>query len=72
MEQQVSASGGNENVRFYNSLNYYNETGIAVRSELQRFTLKSNVDFNFGKLTANMNVNLGYSNSSFYTKRRIE
>ena len=65
MEQQVSASGGNENVRFYNSLNYYNETGIAVRSELQRFTLKSNVDFNFGKLTANMNVNLGYSNSSF-------
>lgn len=65
MEQQISASGGNENIRFYSSLNYYNQEGIAVRSKMQRMTLKNNVDFSANRLIANINLTLGYSASSF-------
>lgn len=65
MEQQVSASGGNEQVRFYTSINYYKQDGIVLRSGLERYTLKNNLDFTAGKLTANVNLSLGYANSSF-------
>lgn len=64
-EQQVSISGGNENVRFYNSLNYYKQEGIAKRTSLERFALRSNVDFNSGKFSGNVNLSLGYSNASY-------
>lgn len=63
-EQQVDASGGNDNVRFYSSLNYYKQDGIARRSGLQRYSLRNNVDFNAGKLSGSINTNLGYSESS--------
>lgn len=65
MEQQVSASGGNEAVRFYSSINYYKQDGIVRRSGLERYTLKNNLDFTAGKLTANINMGLGYASSSF-------
>jgi TonB-linked SusC/RagA family outer membrane protein len=64
-EQQLSVSGGNENVRFYSSVNYYDQQGIAKRSELKRYSFKNNLDFNAGKLTANINIGLAYSESSF-------
>lgn len=64
-EQQLSASGGNDNVRFYSSVNYFNQQGIARRSDLKRYSLKNNVDFNAGRLTANINLGLGYTESSF-------
>jgi len=64
-EQQVSVSGGNENFKFYNSLNYYKQDGIAKRTGLERYSLKSNVDFKSNKFSGNMNLTLGYSNSSF-------
>jgi TonB-linked SusC/RagA family outer membrane protein len=64
-EQQVDASGGNENVRFYSSLNYYKQDGIAVRSGLERYSLRNNVDFNAGRFSASINTSLGYSESSF-------
>ncbi|HEY8957603.1 TonB-dependent receptor [Chitinophaga sp.] len=64
-EQQLSVSGGNDNVRFYSSVNYYDQQGIARRSELKRYSFKNNLDFNAGKLTANINVGLAYSESSF-------
>lgn len=65
MEQQVAFSGGNEQVRYYNSLNYYDQEGIAVRSGLKRYTLRSNVDFNINKLSGGVNIALGYSKSRF-------
>ena len=64
MEQQISASGGNENIRFYSSLNYYDQQGIARTTGLKRYTLKNNIDFSAGRLTANLNLTLGYSQSS--------
>ena len=48
MEQQISASGGNENIRFYSSLNYFDQQGIARTTGLKRYTLKNNVDFTAG------------------------
>ncbi|TDH24183.1 SusC/RagA family TonB-linked outer membrane protein [Segetibacter sp. 3557_3] len=65
MEQQLSASGGSENIRFYSSLNFYNQEGIAVRSGMKRFTLKNNVDFNTKRFTGSINLTLGYAASSF-------
>lgn len=64
-EQQVSVNGGSENVKFYNSFNYYSQEGIAKRTGLDRYALRSNVDFNSGKFSGGVNLNIGYSNSSF-------
>ena len=65
MEQQISASGGNQNIRFYTSLNYFDQQGLVRVSGLKRYTLKNNLDFSYGKLTANVNLNIGYSKSTF-------
>ena len=64
-EQQVGISGGNEKVRFYNSLNYYKQEGVAKRTGLDRYALRSNIDFNDGKFSGAVNLSLGYSQSSF-------
>lgn len=64
-EQQVSLSGGNEKVRFYNSLNYYQQEGVAKRTGLDRYALRSNVDFKDDKFSGSVNLSLGYSQSSF-------
>ncbi len=64
-EQQVSISGGNEGLRFYNSLNYYKQEGVAKRTGLDRYALRSNLDFKSGKFTGSTNLSIGYSNSSF-------
>ena len=52
-------------MRYYNSLNFYNQDGVAIRTGLKRFSLKSNLDFGSDKLTANLNLGLGYSKSQF-------
>ncbi len=64
-EQQVNISGGNENFRFYNSLNYYSQEGVAKRTGLDRYALRSNMDFKDGKFSGSTNISLGYSQSSF-------
>lgn len=65
MEQQIDASGGNESVQFYSSLNYYDQQGIAVRSGMKRITLRNNVNFKKDRFFGNINTSIGYSNSSF-------
>ncbi|SET59048.1 SusC/RagA family TonB-linked outer membrane protein [Hymenobacter actinosclerus] len=64
-EHQVSLSGGSENVRFYNSFNYFSQDGIARRTGMDRYTVRSNVDFKGKKLSGSVNLLLGLSNSSF-------
>lgn len=64
-EQQVNLSGGNEKFRFYNSLNYYQQEGVAKRTGLDRYALRSNLDFKDDKFSGNVNVSIGYSQSSF-------
>ena len=65
MEQQISASGGNDNIRFYSSLNYFDQQGVVRVSGLKRYTVRNNLDFSAGKFSANLNTNIGYSKSSF-------
>jgi TonB-linked SusC/RagA family outer membrane protein len=65
MEQQVSLSGGNENVQTYNALSVWREQGIVKETGLDRFSLRSNTNMNYGKFTAGFNINLGYSSSRF-------
>lgn len=65
MEQQLDVSGGTEKVKFYSSVNYYDQDGIAKRSGLKRVTLRNNLDITTGRFTANFNIGLGYSASSF-------
>ncbi|MGJ1291948.1 SusC/RagA family TonB-linked outer membrane protein [Sphingobacterium multivorum] len=65
MEQQLSLSGGNENIQTYNSLSYWTEEGIVKQTGLKRYTLRSNTSFNYGRFTAGVNLSLGYSNSRF-------
>ncbi len=65
IEQQVSASGGNQNIRFYTSLNYFDQQGLVRVSGLKRYTLKNNLDFTYGKLSANLNLNVGFSKSNY-------
>ncbi|MGN6530534.1 MAG: SusC/RagA family TonB-linked outer membrane protein, partial [Ginsengibacter sp.] len=65
MQQQVSLSGGTDHVQFYNSFGVWSEDGIVKRTGLDRYSLRSNVNLNFGKFTAGVNISLGYSNSRF-------
>ena len=41
---QLSFSGGSEKMRYYLSGNYYKQEGVVVNSDLDRFTVLSNVD----------------------------
>ncbi|MGE9312176.1 SusC/RagA family TonB-linked outer membrane protein [Niabella sp. CJ426] len=65
MQQQLSLSGGNENVQTYNAIGLWREQGIVKETGLDRFSLRSNTNMNYGKFTAGFNINLGYSSSRF-------
>lgn len=65
MEQQLSLSGGNENVQTYNAISLWREQGIVKETGLDRFSLRSNTNMTYGKFTAGFNINLGYSSSRF-------
>src|SRR5690606_3579631 len=65
MEQQVNLSGGNDNVQTYNAVSLWNEDGIVRETGLNRYALRSNTNLNYGKFTAGINLNLGYSKSRF-------
>ncbi|MDD4193637.1 MAG: SusC/RagA family TonB-linked outer membrane protein, partial [Mangrovibacterium sp.] len=46
---KVSASGGKENLKFYTSVNYYDQKGIVINSDYKRYSGMSNLDFEAGK-----------------------
>lgn len=41
---QISANGGNEKIKYFLSGGYYNQEGIVLTSNYQRFNLRSNID----------------------------
>lgn len=65
MEQQINLSGGNENVQTYNAFSFWKEDGIVKETGMNRFSLRSNTNLKYGKFTAGINLNLGYSNSKY-------
>ena len=58
---ELSASGGNENTKFYLSGSYFSQEGIALRSKLNRYSLRSKIDYNKDNLTIGANVFLSYT-----------
>lgn len=64
-EHDISASGGSERINFYSSLNYFKQEGIAVRSSLERYSLRNNLDFRGERLTGTFSSTINYSTSSF-------
>jgi TonB-linked SusC/RagA family outer membrane protein len=64
-EHELSASGGNDKVRFYSSFNYYKQEGIAYRSDLERFTLRNNLDFSSNRFTASISTGFGFTKRNF-------
>lgn len=64
-EHELSASGGTQNFNFYSSLNYYKQDGIALRSSLERYSLRNNLDFRTKRLNFSLSSSINYSTSSF-------
>jgi len=56
---QLSVSGGNEKTKYYISGSYYDETGILINTNFNRYQLRSNVETKINKwLTVGNNINL--------------
>lgn len=64
-QHQFSASGGNDKVAFYSSFDYYKQQGIAIRSDLERYSFRNNVDFKSDRFSAGLSTTINYSKSSF-------
>ncbi|MDX9881902.1 MAG: SusC/RagA family TonB-linked outer membrane protein [Prolixibacteraceae bacterium] len=43
-DYQISANGGNDKVKYFISGGYFNQKGIVLTSDYQRFNLRSNID----------------------------
>jgi len=61
----LNISGGTEKTRFFLSGSYYKEQGIGLRSDLTRYTVRSNIDHATDKLTVQFNNTIGYSKRNF-------
>jgi TonB-linked SusC/RagA family outer membrane protein len=61
----VNLSGGAGNTRFFVGLANYNEDGIGLRSDLERYTLRANLDIQTEKLSAQFNHSIGYTHRNF-------
>ena len=46
---QLSTSGGSAGIRYFISANYINQTGILLRSEQKRYSVRSNISTDLGK-----------------------
>jgi len=62
---EVSVNGGSEKTRFFSSFNYYSQEGIALRSNLDRYTFRTNIDHTSGRLTLGLQTGIGWSKSNF-------
>ncbi|OYQ43183.1 SusC/RagA family TonB-linked outer membrane protein [Flavobacterium aurantiibacter] len=63
---ELQIRGGSENTRFFNSLGYFEQDGVAIRSNLQRFTFRSNLDHK-----ADENTTMGSTLSIGFTKQDL-
>jgi len=61
---QLSATGGNKNIRYAISSGYQGEEGIMLKSNFEKFNLRSKIDIDLSKRTK-LNINL---NPSFQKK----
>ena len=63
---ELNMSGGNENTRFFSSVQYFEQDGISKRSKLQRFVLRNNLNHRPDEKTnIGINSQIGFSKSLF-------
>lgn len=62
-QTDFSASGGNDNLRYFNSIGYSEQEGMIKKSSLRRYSVRSNVEY-----TPNDKINLGFNISGSFTK----
>jgi TonB-linked SusC/RagA family outer membrane protein len=60
-QHEVSASGGSQGLSFFTSLSYYKQEGIIIRSDLERYTFRTNLDFKKDRLTISIRSAAGFS-----------
>lgn len=46
---QISISGGQDKIKFYNSFSYYGNDGVVINSNFKRYSGYSNLDYEIGK-----------------------
>jgi TonB-linked SusC/RagA family outer membrane protein len=63
-QHEVSASGGSQGLSFYTSLSAFNQQGVVVRSNLDRYTFRANIDFKTSRLSVNVRSAAGWSSSN--------
>ncbi len=61
----LSLSAGTGKTRLYSSLGIYNEEGLIQRSDLKRYTLQNNLDYNDDKIFAQISSTIGYTKRNF-------
>ncbi|MDP4148493.1 MAG: SusC/RagA family TonB-linked outer membrane protein [Bacteroidota bacterium] len=61
----LSITGGSENTKFYLTGGYYKEQGIALKSDLTRYSFRANVDHKADRLTLNLSSGASYSTANF-------
>ena len=60
-QHEVNASGGSQNINFFTSLSYYKQEGSIIRSKLERYTFRTNLDFKTTRLAVSLRSFAGYS-----------
>lgn len=63
-QHEVSASGGSQNLSFFTSLSYYDQEGIVLRSGLERYTFRANIDFRTDRLNVSVRSSAGWSSQN--------
>jgi len=61
----INFSGGSGGTRYFLSAGYYTEDGIGLRSDLDRYTLRANLDSKTDKITFSFNGTAGYTHRNF-------
>jgi TonB-linked SusC/RagA family outer membrane protein len=61
----INLSGGTGKTRFFTSLGYYDEEGIGIRSNMDRFSARSNIDHQTERLTLSLNAYGGFTRRNF-------
>lgn len=62
---QLSLSGGSGRTRIYSSIALYNEEGTTLRTDMERITLRNNIDYNDEKFNLSLSSQLGYTKRNF-------
>jgi TonB-linked SusC/RagA family outer membrane protein len=62
---QLTLTSGGENLSSYTSMQYFEQEGTTLRSKLQRFSLRNNIEGGSDNFTYSNNINVSYSKNDF-------